>query len=150
MKGKGKFFFGLLIGIVVGVLSTIGVYFLTIGEVAWKEYLENSLIPNIVLALTSISTILFAAMPIINRVSSALNMFKSATKDVNDTIVNNDKNEQRIAELEKSLGNIKTATNNTEKIVRLAFCNTDELVKKGFAKEIAKVGKDEDAKKIEN
>lgn len=150
MKGKVKFVIGLLLGIIIGALIAVGVYFLTVGEVAWKEYVENSLIPNIVIALTSISAILVAAIPIISKVMSTLNSFKSATKDVNDTVANNGKTEKKVVELEERiaglegcLGGIETSSKNTEQIVRIAFCNTDELVRKGYAKEIAKVGSNE-------
>lgn len=149
-RGKGKFFLGLALGVIVGALVAIGVYFLTVGEVAWKEYVESELAPNVVLALTSIGTILLAAIPILSKVTSAINSFKSATKDVNDTVANNGKNEQRIAELEQRLDRIEKAAENTEEIVRIAFCNTDELVKKGYAKEIAKVGQDENKQETES
>lgn len=150
MKGKVKFILGLLLGIIIGALIAIGVYFLTVGEVAWKEYVENSLIPNVVIALTSIGTICLAAIPIIKKVRNTIESFKSATKDVNDTVANNGKTEkkvveleERIAGLEECLDGIETSSKNTEQIVRIAFCNTDELVKKGYAKEIAKVGSNE-------
>ena len=150
MKGKVKFILGLLLGIIVGALIAIGVYFLTVGEVAWKEYVENSLIPNIVIALTSIGTVCVAAIPIIIKVRNAIDNFKLATKDVNDTVANNGKTEkkvveleERIAGLEERLGSIETSSQNTEQMVRIAFCNTDELVRKGYAKEIAKVGSNE-------
>lgn len=150
MKGKVKFILGLFLGIIIGALIAIGVYFLTVGQVAWKEYVENSIIPNIVIALTSISAIFVAAIPIISKVITVLNNFKSATKDVNDTVANNSKTEKKVVELEERivgleerLGGIETSSQNTEQIVRLAFCNTDELVKKGYAKEIAKVGSNE-------
>lgn len=150
MKGKVKFILGLFLGIIVGALITIGVYFLTVGEVAWKEYVENRLIPNIFIALTSISAIFVAAIPIIKKVWNAIENFKSATKDVNDTVANNGKTEKKVAELEERIvgfeerfDGIETSSKNTEQIVRIAFCNTDELVKKGYAKEIAKVGSNE-------
>ena len=146
-KGKGRFVLGMVVGIIVCVLVVVGDVFLTVGDVAWKAYIENELAPNIVLALTTIGTILLAALPIISKVTSAVNNFKSATKDVNDTVANNSKNEKRIAELEERLDRIETASENTEKIARIAFCNMDELVKKGYANEIAKVGQDEDEEK---
>lgn len=156
MKGKVKFVLGLLLGIILGALIAIGVYFLTVGEVAWKEYVENSLIPNVVLALTSIGMICLAALPILKKIKSTIDIFKSATQDVNDTVANNGKTEKKVVELEERiagledrLGSIETSSKNTEQIVRIAFCNTDELVKKGYAKEIAKVGSDEDNKEIE-
>ena len=150
MKGRVKFVIGLLFGIIIGALIAVGVYFLTVGEVAWKEYVENSLIPNIVIALTSIGTVCVAAIPIIIKVRNAIDNFKLATKDVNDTVANNGKTEKkvveledRIAGLEERLGSIETSSQNTEQMVRIAFCNTDELVRKGYAKEIAKVGSNE-------
>ncbi len=150
MKGRVKFVVGVLLGIIIGAIIAVGVYFLTVGEVAWKEYVENSLIPNIVIALTSIGTVCVAAIPIIAKVRIAIDGFKSATKDVNDTVVNNGKTEKKVAKLEERiagledcLGNIVTSSKNTEQMVRIAFCNTDELVKKGYANEIAKVGNNE-------
>nr|DAL67680.1 MAG TPA: hypothetical protein [Caudoviricetes sp.] len=149
---KARFFIGLLIGVVLGALIACGVYFLTVGDVAWQEYIEEKLAPNIVVALSSIGTILLAATPIISKVSSAVEKFKKATKDVNDTVENNGKNESRIARLEERLGAIETSAKNTEKIVRLGFCNTNELVAKGYANEIAKVGGEnegQDEEKVE-
>ncbi len=145
-SSKVKFFIGLLIGLIAGALIVCGVYFLTVGEVAWQQYIEEKLAPNIVIVLSSVGTILFTAMPVIGRVSAVLEKFKKATKDVNDTVENNGKNESRIASLEQRLDTIETATTNTEKIVRIAFCNTNELVKKGYAKEIAKVGGSDEKK----
>ena len=45
------------------------------------------------------------------------------------------------------MDSLKHTAENTEKILRIGFGNTDELVKKGYAREIAKVGvKDEQRK----
>ena len=149
---KARFFIGLLTGVVLGALIACGVYFLTVGDVAWQEYIEEKLAPNIVIVLSSIGTILLAATPVISKISSAVEKFKKATKDVNDTVENNGKNESRIARLEERLGVIETTAKNTEKIVRLGFCNTSELVTKGYANEIAKVGGEnegQDEEKVE-
>lgn len=150
MKKIGaKFFIGLLVGVLLGAGLCFLIYFLTVGDVAWKEYLENEIIPNAVVVLTAIGTIMIAAMPVISRISAAVNKFDKATKDVNSTVTNNGKNEQKIASLEERLGKIEAAVQNTEEIVRIGFCNNDELVKKGYAKEIAKVGQDNE-EEVEN
>ena len=150
MKNTGaKFFIGFLVGVLLGSGLCFLIYFLTVGDVAWKEYLENEIIPNAVVVLTAIGTIMLAAMPVISKISTAVNKFDKATKDVNSTVTNNGKNEQKIASLEERLGKIETAVQNTEEIVRIGFCNNDELVKKGYAKEIAKVGQDNE-EKVEN
>lgn len=148
---KAKFLIG-LVGVVAGALIACGIYFLTVGDVAWQEYIEEKLAPNIVIVLSSIGTIILAAMPVISKVSSAVEKFKQATKDVNDTVENNGKNEIRIARLEERLEAIETAAKNTEKIVRLGFCNTNELVEKGYANEISKVGgkNERDKEKVES
>lgn len=149
---KTRFMVGILIGIIIGGLFACAIYFLTMCDVAWQEYIEEKLAPNIILVLSSIGTILLVATPVIKRVSSAVEKFKKATKDVNDTVENNSKNENRIARLEERLGAIETAAKNTEKIVRLGFCNTNELVTKGYANEIAKVGGEDegqDEEKVE-
>lgn len=149
---KTKFFIGLLVGAILGVLIACGVYYLTVGDIAWREYIENVLAPNVVIVLTSIGTILLAATPVVRSVSAAVEKFKKATKDVNDTVENNGKNESRIARLEERLNVIETTAKNTEKIVRLGFCNTSELVIKGYANEIAKVGGEnegQDEEKVE-
>ncbi len=140
MKGKTKFVLGMVVGIIVGVLIACGVYYLTVGKVEWEEYIKNDLIPNAVTVLTAVGTICVAAIPVANKIIKAASKFNSATHDVKETVKNNSKNEDRIANLETSINRIESVAANTEQIVRLGFCNTDELVKKGYAVEIAKVG----------
>lgn len=169
MKGKGKFILGFFLGIILGALIAIGVYFLTVGEVAWKEYVENELVPNAVLALTSIGLIVLSALPIIRKVMNAINGFNAATKDVNDTAKNGSDNAEKIENFTKEVGEnlqgiadgftesvktlderisrIEQSAQNTEKITRIGFGNTEELVKNGYAAEIEKVGKDEEERK---
>ena len=141
---KYKFFIGLFVGIIIGALIACAVYFLTVGDVAWKEYIENEVIPNAVVVLTSVGMILAVAMPVVKNITCAVGKFDKATKDVSDTVENNGKNEEKIAELADKLERIEKGIANTEEIVRLGFCNNEELVKNGYAKAIAKVGKDED------
>ncbi len=158
MKKKMKIG-GFLFGVIVGALLAVGVYFLTAGEVAWKEYAEKKIVPNAVLALSSVSAIYIAAQPIINGVQKSSARFDEATSNINTT-VENDKNtqnalaeqdkkitsfEERFERMESSLKEamdpIKKASENTEKIVRIGLGNTEELIKKGYAAEIGRVGK---------
>lgn len=144
----------ILVGFLLGALTAVGVYFITVGEVAWKEYVETTLIPNITLALTTISALAVAALPIIAKVKGAVDKFDKATGDINDTVENGRMTEGKLSEqdrrlnhfnerfdsLENKLVPIQKSADNTEKIVRIGFCNTDELVRKGYAAEIEKVG----------
>ena len=165
MKGKTKFILGLFLGIVLGALIAIGVYFLTVGEVAWKEYVENELVPNIVVALSSMSLILITALPVVSKAMNAIKSFNAVTKDVNDTAKNGSDNAEKIENFTKEVGEnlqgiadnfvndvkalderisrIEQSSQNTETITRIGFGNMEELVQKGYAAEIEKVGKDE-------
>lgn len=139
----------LLIGFILGALAAAGVYFLTVGEVAWKEYVETKLIPNAVLAITVIGGLATASLPIIAKVQAAVDKFNKATQDVNDTALNGRKSESEISkrearmakqfsELNEKLSLVKTNTEVTKEMCKIGFCNTSELVQNGYAAEIAK------------
>lgn len=147
-----------ILGFVLGALAAVAVYFLTVGEVAWQEYVETKLIPNIVLALSAISALCVAALPIISKIQVSITKFNQATKDVNDTVETGKKTDNALAEQDKKIeaftlkleetaqafteavNSVKNTVQNTEQIVRIGFGNTEELVKKGYAAEIEKVG----------
>lgn len=154
---KTKIFLAVFIGFIVGALAAVGVYFLTVGEVAWKEYAETKLIPNAVLALTAIGGLATASLPIISRVQTAVDKFNKATRDVNDTVENGKKNEivlhsqeKRISEtftvLDERLNSIEKDAKQTKAMCQIGFCNMKELVENGYAAEIAKVGESDEEK----
>ena len=76
----------------------------------------------------------------------------------NATVENGKKTDEKLAEQDQKIesfserfdrmeemfnagiASIKSAAENSEKILRLGFCNTEELVRKGYATEIEKVG----------
>ena len=148
-----------MLGFVLGALTAAGVYFLTEGEVAWQEYVETTLIPNAVLALSAIAALCIAVLPIISKIQTAVAKFNQATSDVKATAENGKKTDAKLAEQDEKIeafserfdkmekmfsdgiASVKNSTENTEKILRIGFCNTEELVRKGYATEIAKVGK---------
>ena len=155
---KSKIVVLFVLGFVLGALAAVGVYFLTVGEVAWQEYVETKLIPNAVLALSAISALCVAALPIISKIQVSVAKFNQATSDVNATVENGKKTDEKLAEQDQKIeafserfdrmeemfnagiASIKSTVENSEKILRLGFCNIDELVKKGYATEIEKVG----------
>jgi uncharacterized membrane protein (DUF485 family) len=157
---KFKIIICIIGGFCLGVLAAVAVYFCTVGEVAWQEYLETKLVPNAVIVLTSIGTILVAATPLISKIQSTLTRFDKATKDVNDTVETGKSTKNslelqdekitafanRFDKLEEILSGLENNTQDIEQIVQLGFCNMDELVKKGYAVEIEKVAQDEHEK----
>lgn len=123
-------------------------------QIAWKVYIEEKVVPAVVLALTAICSVYIAISPILMRVKLASDKFKSATEDVTIATKKTQENEKtvtalktdletRISELEQSIFAVNTSITNVEKILRIGFGNTEELVRKGYAREIAKVGNDE-------
>lgn len=156
---------GIILGFIIGVLTAAGVYFMTVGDVAWQEYFETKLVPNIVLAFSAAIAIYYTSNPTMNNIKGVLSLFTKATADVNATVENGKQNEQKLAEqdakiaafaerfneMEKlfteGLSAVKKAAGNSEKILRIGFGNTAELVKKGFAAEIAKVGEENEQDK---
>lgn len=155
---KSKLAISFFIGIAVGSLAAVGIYFMTAGDVVWQAYIENELIPNIVLALSAISALCVAAHPIINRLQASLKSFDQATSDVNATVENGKKTGEAIAAQDRKIeafaerfdrmeklfadgiSSVRSTAENSEKILRIGFCNTEELVRKGYAAEIGKVG----------
>lgn len=154
---KTKIFLTLFIGIILGALAAVGVYFLTVGEVAWQEYLETKLIPNAVLALTAIGGLATASLPIIAKVQCTIDKFNKATQDVNETAENGRKAEgalskqdkrmaEEYAQLSEKLSSVEKDTKAMREMCKIAFCNMKELVQNGYATEIAKTEADDEEK----
>ncbi len=136
----------ILLGILLGVGGAVGFYLLTMGEIAWQEYLETKLIPNAVIVISAIGSLCVAAIPIINKVRAALDKFDKATNDINATVQTGKRTDDalyeqdaKIAELKAEMDHIKFTTDETKEMLRIGLCNTRELVVNGYAAEIAKV-----------
>ena len=175
---KLKIFLSLILAFSLGILAAIAVYFYTQGDVAWNEYIETELIPSATAALAYIFAACVAAMPIIKRINDTIISFNQATKDVNTTVdtdkklmsnVEEFKAEMRreisasVSKLDAAVAEIQStkvqmdeliapvarAAQNTEEIVRIGFGEDTDLVKRGIAAVIAKVG-EVDVKEDEN
>ena len=149
-----------ILGFVLGAICAAGVYFATAGNVAWDVYIEEKLLPNAVLALSTISALCMAALPIVNKVQAASEKFTCAASDVNETVAGDNALAEQItackkefsdaiseikdlkAHLEKPINEVKATADNIEKVVRIGFGGNTELVKKGYVREIEKVGAD--------
>ena len=161
---KAKFFFTLLLGMVLGVGIAIGVYFLTVGEVAWKQYLEEKLVPSVAAVICALFAVRLGVSPVLKKVVNATLLFNKATDCVNTTVENNKEANNNIERFKKDISKtvteaiatgvknmqeqnerikrIEQHSSNAEEIARIGFGNMEELVNKGFAAEIAKVGAD--------
>lgn len=141
-----KAFLFILLGLLLGIGGAVGFYLLTMGEIAWQEYLETKLIPNAVIVISAIGSLCVAAIPIINKVRAALDKFDKATNDINETVQTGRRTDDalyeqdaKIAELKAEMEHIRLTTDETKEMLRIGLCNTKELVVNGYAAEIAKV-----------
>lgn len=152
------------LGVLCGAGLAIGVYFLTVGEVAWKQYLEEKLVPATTAVVSSLLLIWLGISPVLKKVINAISLFNKATDNVNATAENGEKANSSLEtfkadlsqkfteaveagvsnrkEQDERIKRIEQHSSNTEEIVRIGFGNTEELVTKGYAAEIAKVGAD--------
>lgn len=116
----------------------------TVEKPQWQIYLEENVFPQLIETVTYISVLLSALIPILNKVKKASDRFKNATNDVEGTVKENKRLKKEIEELKAEVLTIKEKTVNTEKIVKIGFSNTEELVNKGIAAEIIKVGAEDE------
>ncbi|MBQ9760144.1 MAG: hypothetical protein IJW16_02215 [Clostridia bacterium] len=152
---KFKTFLLCLLMFALGVAAAVGVYYLTVGEIAWEAYLEEELMPAAVTAGTAAVTLYFTFLPLIKKIKESGLRFDKASEDVNATVKSKQKYDERLnaygerlstmekcmteglARMERKLGNI-------ERIERIGFGNTRELVQNGYARAIAKVGEEDE------
>ena len=114
------------------------------GAVTELVHVHDELVPMLTIGLSVIGAVFAALMPLLKNVSLGADKFSSAAKAIEKVSNDNEKNVRKISDLENRLENIERASKNTEEIVRIGFGNLKELVVKGHAREIAKVGKEEE------
>ena len=83
---KLKIFLLCLLMFALGVGAAAGLYYLTVGDVAWEAYLEEQLIPAAVTAGTAAVTLYFAFLPLIKKIKESGLRFDKASADVNATV----------------------------------------------------------------
>jgi hypothetical protein len=97
-------------------------------------------------------------MPLLSKIKLTLTSFDKATQDVNGSAENGknatktvleykdemkqmmDEFEIAKSQMQEAMIPIQQGVQNLEEIVRIGFCNTSELVKNGYARQISKVG----------
>jgi soluble cytochrome b562 len=112
----------------------------------------------VTLAVSAVLSIYLAISPVLYKIKKTSDTFDKASdkldksqeltekakkqlKSTQDDIM---KLEGEFAEVKEGYKQMITSVSNIEKIVRLAFENNDELIVKGFANEIAKVGSEDE------
>ena len=149
---KTKAFLLILLGAILGAGGCIVIYWLVRGDVDWMTYLQSDIIPAATLAVSTGAAIWLLAAPTVKKIVAAAKSFDMATKGVTDTADAGKESIVRLAEYTKileetkaSIERMNAAVKDVEKICRIGFTNSDELVRKGYASEIAKVGDSHEA-----
>ena len=167
---KKKIFLIYLIAVLIAVIGGAGAYFGIAyiqngGTVEGAlDYIEVTVIPALVNAGVFVSMAYIASKPIINNVVKIVNAFKEAKDDVNAVSTNStatnekvDKLATRIDEREalllednkrmrEELEKTRREFTSVKAAIKIAFTNTAELVRNGYAKQIVKVMEEEDEK----
>ena len=116
----------------------------------WEVYIKEEIIPVVVFILSSVAAVYVAILPVLASVKNASEKFKSATKDVNKAASETEQNKNDIAALGAKIdtiaaefAEIKAGIGNVQTITKIGFGNFTELIEKGYAHEIEKVGEEE-------
>ncbi len=135
----------------------------------FKAYFEEKLIPEVVKYATIALTLFFAITPYLVKIKNGADKFAKTTDDVNTTVktgkeifssvaglaktvdakIEGMKSdfETKNAKRDKVIDETQLSVQRMEKMMLIAFGNTEELVRKGYAAEIARV---KDENKTEN
>lgn len=132
----------------------------------WRVFVEEKVVPWVTLAVSSVVAVVAALLPLIKKIKGTSDIFEGAAEKLTDATKKSreareaaDGARNKVLEeyesLKKEFGEVKdgyagmlSSLSNIETILHIAFGNMDELVIKGYANEIEKVGK-EDVKENE-
>ncbi len=107
------------------------------------DYIKNNIIPSVVAVISALGALYISVLPVINKVKNASECFGSATNDVRQSTFNYAESQKKIDECIKKVEQMSLKCEQEQKTVRrmleIAFCNSDELVSKGYAKRIAEI-----------
>jgi hypothetical protein len=131
----------------------------------WEAVIKEEVVPWVTLAVSSVLAIYIAIAPILAKIKKTSEEFEKTGSRLDDATgeANGAKNEAETARKElkayqeaqnkkydeliaaflqvsNGYGELRSGLSNIERIVRIGFGNTEELVQKGFAREIEKVG----------
>lgn len=131
----------------------------------WEAVIKEEVVPWVTLAVSSVLAIYIAIAPILAKIKKTSEEFEKTGSRLDDATgeANGAKNEAETARKElkayqeeqnrkydelvaaflqvsNGYGELRSGLSNIESIVRIGFGNTEELVQKGFAREIEKVG----------
>lgn len=127
----------------------------------WRAFVEEKVVPWITLAVSSVVAVVAALLPLIKKIKGTSDIFEGAAEKLTDATKKSkeareaadgarDKVLEEYESLKKDFEEVKNGYDGMketlariEAVVRIGFGNTDELIRKGYANQIAKVGKED-------
>lgn len=128
----------------------------------WGDYIDNNIMPWVSLSFSAVVAIYLLICPILEKIKASSTVFDGASEKLEEAKEIAAKSKERFdstrADVERlrkefetvknGYGDVKFALGNIERILRVAFENSDELIIKGVAREIERIGAvDEKAEK---
>lgn len=122
----------------------------------WQVFFEEKILPPAIWVLTTLITLYLTLAPLIDRVKKTNAKIEQSSKRVDDaaSLAENSKkqyeetseeirkNNETVAGFEGRLSTVEKQNREIISILKNGFCNMDEMVKKGYAEQIARIGND--------
>lgn len=102
-----------LVMFILGAFAMCGAFYALSehADVEWRSYIENTLIPNAIAIVTSLTATLLILRPaitnLVNTVIPVINSFRQATQDVNATVTSSAKSEAEVYESRREFNDIR-------------------------------------------
>ena len=151
MKNKSKGIWLWLLGGLTGVLGAFLCTRFAADSPALGEYLTTELMPAVTMALSAAGTAFVAAWPLLGRLGAAGDAFRSAQREIEKSNAESRLSGVRyenagrevsalrgeLSALSGELAQCRAALAVLSRMVTIGFCSQEELVRGGFAGEIA-------------
>lgn len=151
MKNKTKGIWLWLLGGLTGVLGAFLCTRFAADSPALGEYLTTELMPAVTMALSAAGTAFVAAWPLLGRLGAAGDAFRSAQREIEksnaESLLSGVRYENagrevsalrgELSALSGELAQCRAALAVLSRMVTIGFCSQEELVRGGFAGEIA-------------
>ena len=119
-----------------------------------KFFIQENIVPWVSVVVTAIASIYIAISPVLMKIKKSSGIFDNATEKLKEAKAVAEAAKSQLKEAESEITALKgefkevkdgylkmiNGISNIEQIVRLGFGNTDELIVKGYANKIEKVG----------
>ena len=124
----------------------------------WRVVIDEQIVPWVTLAVSSILSVYIAISPVLVKIKRTSDRFNNSSDKLDESKAVAEKAKEQLKSAQEQVESLKaefeevkegykqmiSSVSNIEQIVRLGFGNSDELIIKGYAHEIAKVGKEDE------